>query len=113
MSLAGKCQQLKHKQREPSTKMECDYLCSWIKKWPHNGKNLTKMVNSKEKAGNVEEEEECKGHCVDEVLLSVPRTGSHLGPSLRRLLLFLCACVCMCEDGVRESPGHGINRDLS
>ena len=41
MSLMGECQQRKHIQQAPFTKMECDYLYGWIKN-SHIRKNLTK-----------------------------------------------------------------------
>ena len=53
MSKAGECQQQKHTQHAPSTKMECDYLSGWIKKKSH--KNPTKNCEPKDIAGNTEE----------------------------------------------------------
>ena len=41
MSEVGECQQQKHIQQAPPTKMECDYLTGWIKKNSHMCKNLT------------------------------------------------------------------------
>ena len=60
LSWTGQCWQQKHTQHVPSTKMECDYLYGWIKKKNgHICTNLTqKMVNSRDIAGNTEEEEE-------------------------------------------------------
>ena len=39
MSETGECQQQKHTQHSPSTKMECDYLCCWIRKLSHMQKS--------------------------------------------------------------------------
>ena len=38
----GECQQQKHTQHASSTKMECDYLNDWIRKWPHTQKSHPK-----------------------------------------------------------------------
>ena len=40
----GECQQQKHTQHAPSTKMECDYLNGWIKKRSHTQKSHPKVV---------------------------------------------------------------------
>ena len=44
MFLTGECQQEKHTQHAPSTKMECDCLYSWIKKNGHTLENLTTTI---------------------------------------------------------------------
>ena len=50
-SWMGECRQQKHTQHAPSTKMECDYLNGWIKKWSHTQKSHPKMVNPRDIAG--------------------------------------------------------------
>ena len=58
MSLTSECWQ-QHTQHAKSTKTECDYLYGPSNlRNVHIRKNLTKMVNSKDIAGNAEKEEE-------------------------------------------------------
>ena len=47
----GECWQEKHTQHAPSTKMECDYLNSWIKQQSLTQKSSPKMVNPRDLAG--------------------------------------------------------------
>ena len=58
----GECQQQKHTQHAPSTKMECDYLKGWIKKWSQMQNSHPKWWTPEILLGNTEEEE---GHVCD------------------------------------------------
>ena len=58
MSWTGECPQQKDTQHAPCRKTEYDYLNSWIKKTVKYAKISPKMVNSRDIAGNAEEEEE-------------------------------------------------------
>ena len=44
----------KHTQHAPSTKMECDYLNGWIKKWSHTQKSHPKWWTPEILLGNTE-----------------------------------------------------------
>ena len=58
VSWMGECQQRKHTQHAPFTKMECDYLYGWIKKTVTYAKISSKIMNPRDNAGSAEEEKD-------------------------------------------------------